>query len=478
MKKMLVTMAAFLLGAAAVFAQGPVISDESTVVNTVYGKVQGYLDGNVYTFKGIPYAEAERFMPPTAPKVHEGTLMCRRYGPVAPQNLSLNYNGNWQSDYDFGFQFKIEPMSEEHCLVLNVWSKGINDGKKRPVFVWFHGGGFVNGSAVNLPTYEGRALAEKGDIVVVSVNHRLNVLGYFDMSGLGGRFSESVNLGQQDLVKSLEWINKNIERFGGDPDCVTIAGQSGGGGKVSTVMMMPSAKGLFHRAIVQSGSYVRYQTNEDSKLYANALLNELGIKADDKAALDAVPYDELVEAANKAVRMVNAALEAKGLPAPGGNNSPVIDGKYVVGPGFDQKAPEISADVPMIIGWNYNEFDYATGKEDIRFRDGAINQANVKSSQGKAPVYLYMFNWKPAGNVLGACHGMELAFMFNNIALQTEMNGGTREAYELSDKMSSAWINFIKTGDPNVKGLPNWQPYTEKKGTTMIFDYKCTIRKK
>ena len=194
---------------------GPVVSDETTVANTTAGKIQGYRDGEVYTFKGVPYAEAQRFMPPVKPKAHEGVVKHRVYGPKAPQGQSLKFRGNPQSDNDFGFQFNLEPMDEDNCLVLNVWTKGLDDGKKRPVFVWFHGGGFATGSGHDLPCYEGRALAEKGDIVVVTVNHRLNTLGYFDMSGLGGRYAESANLGMQDLVKSLEWVHDNIANFGG-----------------------------------------------------------------------------------------------------------------------------------------------------------------------------------------------------------------------------------------------------------------------
>ena len=241
--------------------------------------------------------------------------------------------------------------------------------------------------------------------------------------------------------------------------------------------MMPSAKGLFHRAIVQSGSFTRYGTNENSKLYAQALLQELGIRENDAAALNAVPYDKLVEAVNKSTRMVNSMLQAQGIRGGGGGQGPVIDGKYVVAPGFDVQAPEVSRDVPMIIGWNYNEFDFVSGKEDQMFRNGAIQQATIKSQQGGAPAYLYLFNWKPVGNTLGACHGMELAFMFNNVGLQPEMNGATKEAYALADKMSSAWIAFIKTGNPNTKGLPQWESFNAETRPTMVFDNKCQLRK-
>ena len=459
---------------------GPIVSDQSTTTNTVYGPVQGYRDGSIYTFKGIPYAKAERFMPPQKPDTHTEVVKHRTYGPKAPQtqlNQTTIWQGNSQSDNDFGFQFVLEPMDENDCLVLNVWTPGLNDGKKRPVFVWFHGGGFHTGSGHDMPCYEGRALAEKGDIVVVTVNHRLNTLGYFDMSKLGGQYSESANLGMQDLVKSLEWVNENIANFGGDPESVTIGGQSGGGGKVSTVMMMPAAKGLFKRAIVQSGSFASQPENIYGELYARALLNELGLKEDDREGLKAVPYEKLVEAANKSTRTVNMTLEKQGVKVPR-TMGPVLDGKHIVGPGFENGAPEVSAEVPMMIGWNFNEFDFLNGKEDTMFRDGAIRQASNEAKQGKADVYLYMFNWKPEGNSLGACHGMELPFMFNNIELQPEMTGATKEAYELADKMSSAWIAFIRNGNPNTKGLPTWEPYNDNTSPTMIFDNKCIIRKK
>ena len=215
---------------------GELTTGEDSIVSTTYGRIQGYNDAGIYTFKGIPYAKAERFMPPQYPDKFEGVKKCQVYGPKAMQNQNVRWNT--PTDYDFGFQFKIEFLSED-CQVLNVWTPAL-DGKKRPVFVWIHGGGYANGSAIFLPAQDGRSLAEKGDIVVVTVNHRLNILGYMDLTALGGKYSESVNLGMQDLVKALEWVHSNIEAFGGDPDCVTIGGQSGGGGKVSTLMAMPS----------------------------------------------------------------------------------------------------------------------------------------------------------------------------------------------------------------------------------------------
>lgn len=457
------------------------VSDASTVAQTTSGPIQGFKNDGIYTFLGVPYAHADRFMPPVDPKNHQDTLKCRIYGPKAPQksnNQTLTFDGIRQSDNDFGFQFVLEPMDEENCLVLNLWTPKINDGKKRPVFVWIHGGGFSTGSGHDLPCYEGRALAEKGDIVVVTVNHRLNTLGYFDMSPLGGRYSDSANLGMQDLVKALEWVNQNIENFGGDPESVTIGGQSGGGGKVSTLMMMPAAKGLFHRAIVQSGSFARQTPNVYGRLYCQAMLDNLGLKADDYEGLKAVSYNRLCEASRIATATVNGFLSSQGKEVARGMQMPVLDGKHVVGPGFENgEAPLVSAEVPMIIGWNYNEFG-GKGKPDRMFGDGAIAQARNKAAQGKAPVYLYMFAWEPEGNSLGACHGMELPFMFNNISLQPEMTGATNEAYNLADKMSSAWISFIRTGKPDTKGLPHWKAFEAETEPTMIFDNKPYLRTK
>ena len=490
---------------------GPITAGEHTQVNTTYGTIEGYLDDDVYTFKGIKYAKADRFMPPQEPDVHEGVRMCKLYGPKAMQGQTLVWRDDTQRDYSFGNQFIYEPMSEEDCLVLNVWTKGLNDGKKRPVFVWIHGGGFSTGSGNDLACYSGRSLADKGDIVTVNINHRLNVLGYADMTGIGGKYSQSVNLGMQDIVKALEWINKNIEKFGGDPGCVTIGGQSGGGGKVSTVLAMPSAKGLFHRAIVQSGSTLRVGDKEQSRKLGLAMLEELGVKPENaEAELGKFTYQELVAAGNSASRKLAAA----GTRASFG---PIMDGTIVAEHPFDPEANKTSAHVPMLIGTDFNEFTFdisepkteaevkdaltkRMGAEkaekfmkefvkafpeeepkamlymDTRFRYSAMQQAASKSRQNVAPAYYFHFTWKPENNVLGASHGMELPFMFNNVAVQREMTGSSESAYKLQDIMSNYWIAFIKNGDPNVKGQPKWEPYTEEGGACMILDNKCELK--
>lgn len=480
----------------------PITAGKHTRVETVYGPIEGYQDGSIFTFKGIRYAKAERFMPPQAPDRFTEVRQCKVWGPQAPQGESLRWNDrNSQGDYGFGNQFVIEPMDEQACLVLNVWTPSISDAKKRPVFVWIHGGGYSGGSGHDLPCYEGRALAEYGDIVTVSLNHRLNILGYADLTGLGGKYSQSVNLGQQDIVKALEWVRDNISRFGGDPSQVTIGGQSGGGGKVSTLLAMPSAKGLFCRAIVQSGSTLRQANPEQTRKYGIALAEELGQPADGTADFSKFTYEELNDATRR--------LGAKGIR---GGFSPVVDGTILPQHPFDPASPE-SKDVPMLIGTDFNEFTFDISREmtweqaeaavrqrqgdradkfiaafkkaypkaepkemtyvDTGFRAGAVRQAAAKSRQGGAPAWLYLFTWKPESNALGASHGMELPFMLHNVSLQREMTGASEKAYKFEKVISDIWLSFIKTGNPNVKGLPKWEPYNEQTGVTMILDNEC-----
>ena len=509
MKKLWIIVAAVLLCACGNDRQGavpgPITTGEDCIVSTAYGKILGYNDAGIYTFKGVPYAKAERFMPPQAPDKWDGVLKTQVYGPQAMQGQNMNWGGT-PSDYDFGFQFKKE-LNSEDCQMLNVWTPAL-DGKKRPVFVWFHGGGYANGSAIFLPAQEGRALAEKGDIVVVTVNHRLNILGYIDLTALGGKYAESVNLGQQDLVKALEWVHDNIAAFGGDPGCVTIGGQSGGGGKTSTLMAMPSAKGLFHRAIVQSGSTLRQQEPEQSRALGLAVVEELGLKPGPDVDLSGFSYEELVAAGNRASRRFGR-----------GGFSPVVDGKYLVQHPFDPVAAECSRDVPMLIGSNLNEFCYTNNipmtmdeakarlqprlgekfdqfvkdfesvypgqapKElvntDLRTRGNVLRQAAAKQALGGADAYVYLFAWKSLVNnwALAACHGMELPFMFHNVANQREMTGGTPEAYKMEEVVSGAWLAFIRNGDPNCKGLPRWEPFNPDEKPTMVFDNVSVLKK-
>ena len=504
MKTKFLILAVIALAAARLQAQ-PITAGQHTRVETVYGTIEGYQDGSIFTFKGIPYAKAQRFMPPQAPDKYEGIRQCKVYGPQAPQNESLKWNDrNSQTDYGFGNQFVTEPMDEQGCLVLNVWTPGLGSRQQRPVFVWIHGGGYAGGSGHDLPCYEGRALAEAGDIVVVNLNHRLNILGYADLTGLGGKYAQSVNLGMQDIVKALEWVRDNISRFGGNPAEVTIGGQSGGGGKVSTLLAMPSAKGLFRRAIVQSGSTLRQALPEQTRPFGIALAQELGQPATAQADFSKFTYDEL----NFAVQR----LAQRGIRS---NFSPVVDGTILPQHPFEPAA-STAKDVPMLIGTDFNEFTFdishdmtwaeaeaavrhrqgdradqyiaafrqaypnAEPKEmtyvDTGFRAGAVRQAAAKAAQGGAPAYLYLFMWKPESNALGASHGMELPFMLHNVSLQREMTGASPASYKFEKLISSIWLAFIKTGNPNTKGLPKWEPYNEQTGVTMMLDNKCEPR--
>lgn len=472
---------------------------EFTQVTVDNGIYEGYLDGTIYNFKGIQYAKAERFMPPQNPDKFDGVRMAKCYGPKAMQGQTFNWSEK-QTDYAFGNNFVMEPMSETESLVLNVWTPGINDNAKRPVFVWVHGGGYSSGSGHDLPCYEGMSMAEKGDIVFVNINHRLNVLGYTDLRGLGGKYENSVNLGQQDIVKALEWIQRNISKFGGDPSNVTVGGQSGGGGKVSNLLAMPSAKGLVHKAVIQSGSSLRSGDAEASMAAGIEFAKALGVKPGPDADFSKFTYEELVAASRK----VRAG------------SGPVMDGKIIAEHPFDGVGSQINHDVPVLVGTNFNEMvfdiDFTVTKEeaierlartkgdqaaefydafmaaypgaepkeatyvDTRSRGNAVKLATAKYNEGGANAYLYLFTWAPDLNALGASHGMELPFMFNNVALQREMTGGNERAYALQEKVSDFWLSFIKTGKPSAAGCPEWPAFTPENGATMILDDECVVR--
>src|SRR5579862_4199295 len=390
--------------------------------------------------------------------------------------------------------------------------------------VWLHGGGFSTGSSVELPSYDGESLSRKGDIVLVSVNHRLNVLGFLDLSAYGEKYKSSANAGLIDLVAALQWIRQNIEQFGGDPGNVTIFGQSGGGAKVASLMNAPSAKGLFHKAIVESGSYLTgFIEPAISRRIAGALLEELQLQPAQVDSLQKIPYERLNAASKKAITKITAALRAEGKQVPGFGLSwgPVLDGDFLPYQLTDSAAAIISKDVPLLVGSTKNEFApfISSGAEmsfdslkislrkkygekteayiqavsqaypgtvnssdyteiDFIFRPGVIAHANLKADQKGAPVFTYLFTWQSPvlDGKFKAIHCMELPFVFNNIALCEEMTGGVKSAYELADKMSGAWINFAKKGNPNSKGLPAWPAYTKDKGPVMIFDNKCEVR--
>lgn len=514
---------AVMLSPALAFCQakpdGSVIAGQDiAVTSTESGKVKGYIHNGIFTFKGIPYAKSERFMAPEKPTPWLGIRSSMTYGPVCPIDPTTTVNDPFEFafDHDFGYP-------NEHCQTVNVWTQKLNDGKKRPVMVWLHGGGFSAGSSIELPSYDGENLARKGDVVLVSVNHRLNVLGFLDLSAYGDKYKGSGNAGLLDLVAALQWVKQNIAQFGGDPDNVTIFGQSGGGGKVTCLMNSPMAKGLFQKAIVQSGSYINTFTERSvSQRVGAAMLAELHLQPSQVDSLQKIPYDVLNAASKKALRKVAADLKAEGKTGNAGWNG-VIDGEFLTNQPTDAAALELSKNIPLLVGTTKNEFtpfalaaqkaqtmeEVKAGLQkkygdqtdaymaavkktypatsqpsqyvdiDLNFRPLAIRQADLKSGvSGAAPVYMYLFTWQSPVNdgIYKAMHCIDIAFEFNNIARCQQMTGGGKDAYALADKMSGAWINFAKTGDPNAPGLPKWPAYTAANGATMLFDVQSTVR--
>ncbi|MEQ1885782.1 MAG: carboxylesterase family protein [Bryobacteraceae bacterium] len=495
------------LSAADIIALKPVIAE------TTNGRVSGYIDGSVRTFKGIPYGAptsgAARFLPPQKPKPWAGVLNTRDLPPRCPQ-----LPGGLVPEYD-AMEYH-GPLSED-CLGLNVWTQGIKDNVKRPVMVYFHGGGVVAGSSGDA-LYDGHNLAAKHDVVMVSINHRLNIFGWLYLQEIGGaKWAEAGNAGIRDMVLALEWVRDNIATFGGNPNNVTIFGQSGGGTKVSTLLGTAPAKGLFHRAIAQSGSNVKGVTKSEAGQSALLVIAKLGLRPDQLDELQNIPYQRFLD--------VMSAPRQQGEPPL--RMAPVVDGKIIPADPFDPRASELSADIPFMVGstetevtWNRNQnYDplddaglRARVKQTLRtddasanriiavykknrpkasnldiylilatdasnFRTGTDIEAERKAAQAKAAVYKYYFQWySPVrGGALRAMHTMELPFVFDNVAVSKTEVGTGADLQPLADKMSAAWVAFARTGNPNHKGLPNWPAYTTDKRATMIFNNTCTL---
>ena len=451
------------------------------IVTTTAGQVQGTNQNGIFRYLGLPYAQAaERFVPAEAVKHWDGIRKADSYGPISPQGSISGVSGEGS-----------QQEAENNCQNLNIWTPGTNDGKKRPVMVWLHGGGFSTGSA-NEEGYDGEALSRSGDVVVVSVNHRLNVFGHLDLSAYGEKYRQSANVGITDIEEALKWIQENIEVFGGDPDNVTLFGQSGGGAKILALMSSPYAKGLFHKGIVQSGATetmgVSFNTQESSTRLAENVLGNLGITADNIDDIQNVPVETLQKAATKALQQTGEELQ---IPAALGDAyamdwEPVIDGDFLpTDPVTEDSFADAGADVSLLIGSNLNEW---TGyfpsapiepteelTEAIRSAYPAKNDLTAeqidttlirlpllkimshKADQKGAPVYSYVFTY---GN---SYHGAEIPYVFDHA-------DGNAEESALAGQISQAWINFAKTGTPGTDQMPRWEPYTRESGAAMLLD--------
>lgn len=462
------------------------------VVSTVSGNVSGIMQEGSIAYLGIPYAKVERCMPPLPVEKWEGVRACDHWGPQAMQQT-------------WGRQLSEAEMSEKNSCVLNVWTTDLK--AKKPVMVWLHGGGFDSGTSAWNP---GMRLAQK-DVVVVSVNHRLNILGFLDLSAVSKKYEESGNVGMLDVVQALEWIRDNITRFGGDPSNVTIFGESGGGGKVGTLMCMPKARGLFHKAIIMSGTILNVNNHEMTQQLGKAVLKELGISENDVDRIKEIPYQQLYDAGQRAMA-ASIGTRKPGTPMMWGFG-PTPDGKTLLQQPFQPTFPEFSANIPVMIGTTFNElqrlqYDQPMTLEQAReqlkktFGDetDAYIQAFGKAYPDYTPqdlvsidwlfrpktlitadamkgrFYMYMFTWRSPVNK-GSVHGHELKFCFNTLHHSpNELPQPSAEDLKLADTMSSVWAQFAHNGNPNIEGHPAWQPYTAENGELMVFNHQCLIR--
>ncbi len=494
---------------------GPVllIGDAIAVADTKYGKVRGFVLNGITAFRGIPYGAdtsgANRFMPPREPAPWPEIKPAIWWGNSAPQDMANRFADQYQSFID---HWNYDELSED-CLRINVWTPAINDAQRRPVIVWLHGGGFFSGNGIEQDGYNGENFSRTGNVVFCSLNHRLGALGFSDFSGVGGeKFAESGNAGMLDIVAALKWVRDNIGNFGGDPDNVTIMGQSGGGAKVCFLAAMPSAKGLFHRAVALSGSALRGVDRDRSHLLASRILSEAVLTASDLDKLQQMPWLQYQEIANRAAKKLG-----KEMPTTGRRDgfSPVEDGIVLPMGQFYSDPAGLSSDVPMIVSTMFNEsspsransamenvtLEEVKGKLRERFKDStdavvdayakafpaakpvevwslvasnrqaAIATADAKSRQ-KAPVFVSWFGWQPSlfDNRMRAFHCLDISFWFLNTDRMYTHTGGGAKARRLSALMAKSLLHFMRTGNPNSGDLPDWPAYTSEKGETMVLN--------
>jgi para-nitrobenzyl esterase len=479
-------------------------------VATTAGRLRGVVRYGVNQFFGIPYgastAGVNRFMPPAKVEGWTGVRDCVQVGNRSPQDADGPISEVFALD-------RQEPMSED-CLNLNVFTPSLGSGN-RPVMVWLHGGGF-SGASGNWLLYDGTNLARKENVVVVSVTHRLNLFGFLYLADLGGgeKWADSSNVGMKDIVAALAWVRDNIAAFGGNPSNVTVFGQSGGGGKVTTLMAMPSAKGLFHRAIAMSGSALRGTPRQTASAAAEQFLAKLGLKSNQMDRLQQIPWRQLQEAFYREPRIQNLA------------GGPVVDGRSLPRDQWTPDAPAVSADVPLMIGsvetedaWSdpppplqiaeadmlarvkriardseprakdlialYRRTHPGISTTDVWLIMNADNtrRANaqllseLKSAQAKAPAYLYFFNWRSPVHKgqMKAYHTLDIPFVFYNVDIAASMTGGMQDRYVLAHRMSAAWAAFARTGKPNHADLPEWPAFNNASYPTMVLGSECKV---
>ena len=473
-------------------------SSMSAVVDTAGGKVRGVVANGVHIYRGIPYgastAGANRFMPPRKAEPWTGVRDAFQSGHASPQ-VSPPPGA-------IGAGLRGYAAQGEDCLVLNVFSTGVTDNRKRPVMMWIHGGGYTYGSGSSLG-YDGANLSRAGDVVVVCINHRLAIAGHLYLGAGGADFADSANVGMLDIVASLQWVRDNIARFGGDPGNVTIFGQSGGGGKVSTLLAMPSAKGLFHKAIVESGSTLTQMTRDEAQKTTDRVAAQLGLKPTQAAELQQVPLAKLLGAMGAGTRF-----------------GPVVDGHALPRDPFDPDAPEVSAAVPMIIGTTETEGSYFAPPEMLSLDEAAVRarlkerlagdgdrvydlfkknrpaatpseiyftisafpsnahiQAERKAAQRRSPAFLYQIRWRTPveGGRRLSPHCIEIPFAMQNHWQLPEMVGTGPELQPLADQVSGAWIAFARSGNPSHPGIPKWPVYTATERSTMHINNEWTL---
>jgi para-nitrobenzyl esterase len=499
------------------------MSDQTApIVEISSGKLRGAIVEGVEVFKAIPYASpptgGRRFLPPREPAPWSGVRDATAYAGRAPQ-AGLR-SGTRPELETFSGAPDASPDTED-CLTLHVWTPSIAAGIKRPVMVWLHGGAFAYGSA-NSERLRGSRLAKGGDVVVVTVNHRLNIFGFLDLSRVGGPdYAQSGNAGVLDLVAALKWVRRNIEAFGGDPDNVTIFGESGGGGKVSALLAMPGAVGLFKRAIIQSGAAVRLRTKERALKLTDIVLKELSVDTIDP--LRTMPAERLLAAIKPAERELGPSPHRLFDRYPFG---PVVDGDVLPRQPFDPDAPDIMGDVPLIIGdmkdemasflapddlvWNrtlteaqmvdrvhaiagadtdrvvetYRRlYPGATPADrliatttDSNFRIRSLVLAQRRAAKATAPVWMYSFEWETPvhGGKMKAPHAMDVPFTFDTLDL-TNATGGSETAQKLAEIMSGVWAAFARTGEPDHPLIPHWPAYTVPQRATMMLDATCRV---